>query len=232
MSTVLVTGANRGLGLELVRQYAAAGWDVIACARAPQKAAELGRLAGGSQGRIEIQALDVTDFGAIGALASKLDERAIDVLINNAGAMGTRGNGFGSSDFTAWDHLFHVNAFAPMKMAEAFAEHLARGTHKKLVSISTIMASMAKNQLGGFYAYRASKAALNAIMVSLALDLGRRHGLLAVALHPGWVRTDMGGSRADIDVATSVSGMRRVIASLDREHSGRFWSYDGSELPW
>ncbi len=232
MPTVLVTGASRGLGLELVRQYAAEGWEVLACARAPQGAEELDRLSHASSGRISIHALDVTDFDAVTALARALDGRPIDVLINNAGAMDARGSGFGSSDFAAWSGIFRLNAFAPMKVAEAFAAHIALSEHKKLVSISTLMASMARNQLGGFYAYRASKAALNAIMVSLSIDLGRRHGIVAAVLHPGWVRTDMGGPRADIDVATSVAGLRRVVAGLTREKAGRFWSYDGTELPW
>ncbi len=232
MPTVLITGASRGLGLELVRQYGAEGWGVLACARAPQKAADLQRLAAQSDGRVAVHPLDVTDFAAIDALAGQLAGRAIDILISNAGTMGARGSAFGSIDFAEWDDIFHLNAFAPLKMAEAFAGHLARSSEKKMIAISTIMASMTKNNMGGFYAYRASKAALNAIMVSLSLDLSRRHGIIAATLHPGWVRTDMGGSRADIDPATSVAGMRRVIASLTKEGAGRFWAYDGSELPW
>lgn len=232
MSTVLVTGASRGLGLELVRQYAAEGWDVLACARDPHQAEELRELAEQSQGRVAVHPLDVTDFDAIGSLALELERRSIDVLINNAGTMGSRVGAFGSVDFAEWEGVFRLNAFAPMRMAEAFAGHVARSAQKKLVSISTLMASMARNNMGGFYAYRASKAALNAIMVSLSLDLGRRHGILAATLHPGWVRTDMGGGRAEIDPRTSVAGMRQVIASLTKERAGRFWAYDGSELPW
>ncbi len=232
MPAVLVTGAGRGLGLEFARQYAEDGWDVLACVRAPQKAADLQRLAAESQGRVAVHTLDVTDFAAIDTLARQLSGRAIDVLINNAGTMGSRGSTFGSSDFADWEQVFRLNAFAPLKMAEAFAGHVGRSSEKKLVSVSTIMASMARNNMGGFYAYRASKAALNAIVVSLAIDLGRRHGILAAALHPGWVRTDMGGPRAEIDARASVAGMRRVIASLTRERAGRFWAYDGSELPW
>ncbi len=231
MPTVLVTGASRGLGLEFARQYGAEGWEVLACARAPERAEALQALAS-SPGKVAVHALDVTDFGAIDALAGRLQDVPIDLLINNAGTMGSRGGTFGSSDFADWDDAFRLNTFAPMKMAEAFAPHVARSADKKIVSISTIMASMARNSMGGFYAYRASKAALNAIMVSLAIDLGRRHGIVAAALHPGWVRTDMGGPRAEIDPRTSVEGMRRVIAGLTREQAGRFWGYDGSELPW
>ncbi len=232
MPTVLVTGASRGLGLEFARQYDADGWDVLACARTPERAAGLQALAGASSGRVAIHALDVADFTGIDSLARRLQGVPIDVLVNNAGTMGPRGGGAGSSDFAEWDHIFRLNAFAPLKMAEAFTGNVARSTQKRIVSISTVMASMARNHMGGFYAYRASKAALNAIMVSLAIDLGRRHGIIAATLHPGWVRTDMGGSRAEIDAQTSVEGMRRVIAGLDPEQAGRFWAYDGSELPW
>jgi NAD(P)-dependent dehydrogenase (short-subunit alcohol dehydrogenase family) len=230
--TVLVTGASRGLGLEFARQYGADGWDVLGCTRAPDRADALQALAGDSSGRVAIHALDVTDFGAIDSLARRLQGVPIDVLINNAGTMGSRGGGLGSSDLVEWEHMFRLNAFAPLKMAEAFAGNIARSTQKRLVSLSTVMASMARNNMGGFYAYRASKAALNAIMVSLAIDLGRRHGIVAATLHPGWVRTDMGGPRAEIDPRTSVEGMRRLIAGLVPEKAGRFWAYDGSELPW
>ncbi|HTX23378.1 MAG TPA: SDR family oxidoreductase [Steroidobacteraceae bacterium] len=232
MPTVLVTGASRGLGLELVRQYGADGWDVLACARAPDRASGLGEVAAQLPGRVAIHPLDVTDFGAIDALARRLQGVSIDVLINNAGTMGSRGSSFGASDFAQWDGIFRLNTFAPMKMAEAFVGHIAASRQRKIVSLSTIMASIARNNMGGFYAYRASKAALNAIMVSLSIDLARRHGVVAAVLHPGWVRTDMGGPRAEIDPRTSVAGLRRVIAGLTREGAGRFWAYDGSELLW
>lgn len=242
MPTVLVTGANRGLGLELVRQYAADGWHVIACARDPARAPELGAIAAAARApaHVEVHALDVEDHAAIDALARRLDGRAIDVLINCAGTMGqgsfaaeglTFGR-FGGSDFDDWTRTLRINAIAPMKMAEAFVEHVARSEQKKIVNVTSIIGSIAKNQIGGLYAYRASKAALNAITRSLAIDLARTHGIVATVLHPGWARTDMGGPRADIDATTSVTGMRRVIAGLDREKAGRYWMYDGSELPW
>ena len=236
MPTVLVTGASRGLGLELTRQYAADDWQVIACARTPARAAALGGLAEHYPGRVEIQTLDVTGFGDIDGLARRLEGCAIDVLINCAGGMdrgGTRA-AFGKIDYEDMARLFHLNALAPLKMAEAFVRQVAASEGKKIVNISTIMASITRNRLGvgGFYAYRTSKAALNAITVNLANDLGRKHGIVVAALHPGWVRTDMGGPRGELDAATSVTGMRQVIAGLTQERSGHFWSYDGSELPW
>jgi NAD(P)-dependent dehydrogenase (short-subunit alcohol dehydrogenase family) len=231
MPIVLVTGASRGLGLEFARQYASDGWDVIACARTPEKASDLRKLADASNGRIVVHALDVTDFAAIDALGKQLSGRAIDVLINCAGAMG-RSTPFGSSNYSEWEQIFRLNTLAPMKMAEAFVTHVARSEQKKIVSITTLMASIADNELGGFYAYRGSKAALNAIMVSMAIDLGRKHGIVAAPIHPGWVRTDMGGRSAPLEPADSIAGMRKVIAGLTQEKAGRFWAYDGSEAPW
>jgi NAD(P)-dependent dehydrogenase (short-subunit alcohol dehydrogenase family) len=242
MPTVLITGAGRGLGLELTRQYSADGWQVLACARAPEKSPELQAVAASANksGGVEVIPLDVTDHAAIDALASRLRGRAIDVLLNSAGTMGagsfarqgTSFGKFGSSDFADWDRVFRLNMAAPMKMAEAFVDHVARSEQKKIVSLTSVLGSMAKNSFGGLYAYRASKAGLNAIMRSMAIDLGRSHQIIAIPLHPGWVRTDMGGPRADIDAVPSVAGMRQVIAGLDLEKSGRLWMYNGEELPW
>jgi NAD(P)-dependent dehydrogenase (short-subunit alcohol dehydrogenase family) len=240
MPTVLVTGASRGLGLEFVRQYAAAGWSVLACAREPTRAAELEALRAAHAGLVETFALDVTDFDAIDALAERLRGRAIDVLINCAGTMG-RGSfakeflalgAFGRSDYDDWMRVLRTNTLAPMKVAEAFVAQVAASAQKKLVNVTSIVGSIAGNRSGSLYAYRSSKAALNAVTRSLAIDLAREHGIVAAPLHPGWARTEMGGPKADIDAPTSVRGMRSVIAGLDADKAGRFWMYDGSELPW
>jgi NAD(P)-dependent dehydrogenase (short-subunit alcohol dehydrogenase family) len=119
-----------------------------------------------------------------------------------------------------------------MKMAEAFVQQVARSGQKKIVSLTSIVGSIAKNNVGSLYSYRGSKAALNAVMKSLAIDLGRKHQIIAIPLHPGWARTEMGGPKADIDATTSVAGMRAVIAGLDKSKAGRFWMYNGEELPW
>jgi NAD(P)-dependent dehydrogenase (short-subunit alcohol dehydrogenase family) len=188
--------------------------------------------------------MDVTDHASIDALAQRLQQEGaplpIDVLINSAGTMGAGSfaqsgiafGRFGSSDFADWEQVFRVNVIGPMKMAEAFVGHVAASTQRKIVSLSSIIGSIEKNQIGGLYAYRATKAALNAVMRSLAIDLGRKYKIVAAPIHPGWVRTDMGGPRADLDAQTSVAGIRRVIESLDADRAGRFWMYDGSELPW
>jgi len=231
MPTLLTTGAGRGIGLELVRQYAADNWTVIACARAPESSSELTQLAERSKGRVSIHRLDVTDFSAIDALAKDLDDRPIDVLINTAGMMG-RTTSFGSSDYAEWEQVFRLNAFAPTKMAEAFVQHVARSEQKKIVSLTTQMASIAKNEMGAFYAYRGSKAALNAIMHSMSIDLGRKQGIAIALIHPGWVRTDMGGKQALIEVGASVSGIKKVIAALSKANTGKFWNFDGTEIPW
>jgi NAD(P)-dependent dehydrogenase (short-subunit alcohol dehydrogenase family) len=229
MPAVLVTGAGRGIGLEFVRQFAADGWRVVAACRKPGQAEELGRIAAGAGGRVSVHPLDVLDHAGIDRLAGQLQSTPIDVLINNAGVGGAQK--FGAADYELWIETFRVNTLGPMKVAEAFVQHVASSSEKKIVTLTSVMGSIAQNNLGGMYGYRSTKAAANAVVKSWSIDL-KRHGITAIAMHPGWVRTDMGGSRATLDVATSVTGMRQVIAGLKREHSGRFLGYDGSEIPW
>lgn len=231
MATVLITGANRGLGLEFCKQYAAGGWSVLACCRAPQRAPELTGFAA-AHPRVQVFALNVSDAAQIDALAAQLRDTAIDVLINNAGVYGDMpGRGFGQLDYAAWTKSLAVNVQAPVKMAEAFLPHLMRGEQKKLVSISTLMGSIADNTSGGSIIYRSSKAALNAAMKTLAIDLKDR-GIGVLLLHPGWVKTAMGGPNAPLDALQSVAGMRQVIAAFSLEQSGSFLKYDGTPLPW
>ena len=224
---VLITGANRGIGLEFTRQYLADGWQVIACSRKPAAANELQVLS--AQGQLIIEELDVVDFAQIDRLAEKLEGQAIDVLINNAGIY--RGSAFGTLDYTAWAESFKVNSMAPLKMAEAFVGHIAAGQLKKIATITSKMGSIDDNTSGGGYIYRSSKTAVNMVMKSLAIDLQPK-GISAVTLHPGWVQTDMGGSNALIDTRQSVSGMREVIEKLTLANSGRFIAYDGKEIAW
>ncbi len=231
MATVLVTGANRGLGLEFCRQYAGAGWAVLAGCRQPSQAGDLSKLAGQFRS-IEICALDVADFAQIDALASQMSGRAIDVLISNAGIYGDKpGRGFGQLDYQAWSQNFLVNSQAPVKMAEAFLPQVQSGEKKLLVAISSLMGSIADNNSGGSLLYRTSKAALNAAMKTLAIDLGK-YSVGVLTLHPGWVKTDMGGSNALIDVTESVAGMRAVIDGFTLPQSGCFVNYTGKTMPW
>jgi NAD(P)-dependent dehydrogenase (short-subunit alcohol dehydrogenase family) len=227
MPTCLMTGANRGLGLEFAKQYAADGWKVLAACRRPEEATKLNGLAGD----VQVHPLDVTDFARVEALARKLGGEAIDLLINNAGIYGPRVTPYDAIDYAAWAEVLRVNTMAPIKVSAVFADSVAKSTLKRIVTITSQMGSIADNASGGSYIYRSSKAALNAAMKSLAHDLSGKKITVAV-LHPGWVRTDMGGSGATIDPFESVAGMRQVIDSLRFEDSGRFLAYDGREVPW
>ncbi len=231
MPIVLITGANRGLGLEFSRQYAEKNWQVIACCRNPAKADELMKLAQ-FYPSVVVEALDVADFEQVDAVSRKLSEVSIDVLINNAGVYGDhRGCGFGNLDYQAWDNTLHINTQAPVKMAEAFLPHIKKGKEKLIVNISSLMGSMADNGSGGSILYRSSKAALNAAMKSLSIDL-RDQGIGVLIFHPGWVKTDMGGANALIDAETSVTGMRTVIDGFTMAQTGSFVRYDGKPMPW
>jgi NAD(P)-dependent dehydrogenase (short-subunit alcohol dehydrogenase family) len=226
MPTVLITGAARGLGLDFTKQYAAKGWKVLACSRSAEGLKEI-------KGDIHHHALEVTDYKAVKVLAAKLKDEAIDVLICNAGVGGERGStsqDLGSLEPEAWRHMFEINTLAPLMMAEAFVEHVARSGQKKMVAISSILGSI-KNNNGGRYFYRASKTALNMEWSVLARDVEAK-GIICLALHPGWVQTDMGGPTATLTIEQSVPGMVKVIDGLKPADNGRFLQYDGTELPW
>ena len=227
MPTVLITGANRGIGFEFARQYADGGWRVIATCRDPANAGELSALGGD----IEVHGLDVTDHVRIQALAKSLERSAIDLLLSNAGVSGPRPDPFGGIDYQSWMEVLSVNAMSPLKLCECFIDHVARSDFKRIVAVASKMGSIAENSSGGSYIYRSSKTALNAVMKSLSVDLASRRVIVAV-LHPGWVRTDMGGPGALIEARTSVAGMRQVIAGLKLEDSGGFFNYDGAGIPW
>ena len=231
MSTLLVTGANRGLGLEFARRYAADGWRVLATCREPGSADELRRLAAESGGRITVSALDVTDNGSVRAAAQALAGTPIDLLINNAGVGSPRNQKLGNLDYAAWARVLDVNALGPMRVTEAFLGNVAAGTEKKIVTITSGMGSIADNTSGGSYAYRSSKAAVNMVVKSLSIDLAPR-GITCVVINPGWVRTDMGGPGGKISPAESIAGMKRVIAKLRPADSGKFFNYDGGSYPW
>jgi len=232
--TILITGANRGLGLGLTRVYLEDGWKVIAVNR--HSSEELEAL---QNGRLDTRLCDLTDDKQLEALADSLDGQTLDVLFHNAGRMinarfdETAGSieGFGHFDRSLWRQVFDINVFTAMYLAELFAGNLERAERGRIVIMSSMLGSMTMNDYGGNYAYRASKAGVNAIVKSLSIDLAER-GIIAMAQHPGWVRTDMGGQGADIDIQTSVNGIKAVIDGLTLQESGKFLSYDGSEMPW
>lgn len=238
MPTVLITGSNRGLGLEFVRQYAEAGWHVHATCRDPAGADALQKLAGGAGGIVAIHALDIEDFASIDRLARELSGATIDVLLNNAGIMEPRGGRpIGKLDYPFWERELRVNTFAPAKMAQSFVEQVARSERRCIVTISTALASIDINApgkplaAGDLTMYRTSKAAANMLMRNLAADL-RERGIIAVAMGPGHVRTAMGGPNAPLSPQQSIQGLRAVIDSLELSHSGRFFLHNGQELPW
>ncbi len=221
---VLITGANRGLGLEFAKQYADAGWDVIGTARKPDEAAEL-RATGAT-----ILQLDVTDDDAVKRMAKQLDSRAIDLLIHNAG-IGSRAPSLSDIDIEQTARVLDVNLLGPMRVTTALLPNLRAGSGKTIVSISSALGSLERNTSGRYYGYRESKAGLNMFMRSLAAEL-QPDGFTCIAMSPGWVRTDMGGAGASLSPEQSITGMRAVIADLTPEKTGRFFNHDGEELPW
>lgn len=222
--TALVTGANRGIGLEFVKQLTAQGYEVIGTARKPEKAVELKKTGA------RVLQLDVTDGESIAAMAEALEGQPIDLLINNAGISGHRAATFRDTEFDKIAFTFDVNSLGPMRVTQALLDNVLASKNKRVVQISSTMGSIANNQ-GGYYGYRASKTALNMFNSSLAKELGRE-GVTAVVLHPGWVQTDMGGATAPVQPTDSVAGMIKVIAGLELADGGRFIDYQGETLPW
>ena len=225
---VLITGANRGIGLEFTKQYANDGWNVLACCRHPQSAIDLTALAT-THSNVKIHTLDVADFAQIDALATQLKDESIDVLINNAGVYPA--SSFGDVDYAAWAEGFKINSMAPLKMAEAFVQHITRSQLKKIATLSSKMGSIDDNTSGASYSYRSSKCAVNMVMKCISIDL-KPYGISVVTLHPGWVQTDMGCNNAMINVQTSVTGLRKVIDGLSLINTGQFIAYDGKAIPW
>jgi NAD(P)-dependent dehydrogenase (short-subunit alcohol dehydrogenase family) len=224
MKRLLVTGAGRGIGLEFASQYAAAGWSVVATCRGENAAAELRAL----PGDVEVEFLDMRDHHEIAAFGDRLGGAPLDLFIANAGI--TRPDGFSAEDAEGWLEVLDVNCVAPTFLARALARQViaAKG---RMIAITSQMGSIADNGSGGWNAYRASKAALNAAWRSMAVELAREPISIAM-LHPGWVKTDMGGKGATLTVRDSVSGMRQVIEELTPEHKGVFLNHRGETLPW
>ena len=232
MPTAVITGANRGIGLEFTRRYVEAGWRVFAVNRGHSDS--LRALA--ENPRLGLLEGELTDPADLARIAEQLRDETIDLLINNAGIMGTdtvrqdnrQRQGLYDFNREEWRAVFEINLFTPMHLIALLRPRLAPGA--RLVTISSSMGSISDNSYGGWYAYRASKAAVNSLMKSVALELGEE--AVAVALHPGWVRTDMGGADADIDVQTSVAGMMNVIEGLEARDNGAFLGYDGARLDY
>ena len=231
METVLVTGANRGIGFEFARQYAADGWQVLAACRSPEKAHALQRLAQDVKGRLHLVELDVTDARSVKRAAAEGDRGAIDILINCAGVMGKPDQTTGSIDYEDFRQVLDVNVMGPARMTEAFAERVAQSSRRTIVTITSGMGSIADNTSGGYIPYRTSKAAVNMVMRCAAIDLARRR-IICIVINPGWVKTEMGGAGATLTPEKSVTAMRRVFEKLGPKDSGKFYNHDGREYPW
>ncbi len=221
MATVLITGANRGIGLQFAKDYAEAGWQVIGTSRNPDKASDLKSIEGA-----EVMRLSVANPHSVDNFFEELGERQIDLFISNAGSYGSR-----DLDKDSWIETLEVNTIAPTELAVRLKKNMENSEIKKMVVLSSQMGSMSDNDSGGSIIYRSSKAAVNAAWKSLSIDF-RDDGIAIGILHPGWVQTDMGGENAKIDTETSVRGMMDVIENLNMENSGEFRVYDGSEMAW
>lgn len=229
MKSVLITGANRGIGLELTRQYAAEKWQVIACCRKPEQAIELQNVA--QEAYVQIVALDVTDKSQIDSLSQQLGRHKIDIIINNAGIYGPQDISLNNIDDNAWLETFKTNVIAPMAISAALVDNVATSQLKIIAAVSSILGSIENNIDGGRYIYRSSKTALNSAFKALAIDL-KKQGISVILLHPGWVKTDMGGRNAPIEPTESAKQIKKLLDSVTLKQSGMFLSYDGSKIPW
>lgn len=228
MATVLITGANRGIGLEFVRQYAARGDTILACCRRPEQADDLrANLRTDTSGIFE---LDVMSDQSVRLCRDAIGLRPIDILINNAGVIGPDRQATTDMDYDGFARTLNINTIGPLRVANAFLDNVEAGTGKTIATISSRMGSFGFRRSDRI-AYRASKTAVNRVMVALADDL-KPAGVSVAVYHPGWVQTEMGGANADIDVTSSVTGLIAAIDGQSQDRSGRFFAYDGAELDW
>ena len=226
---VLITGANRGIGLEFARQYAEDGWRVHACCREAIAATELQRALSGKNA--DIHQLDVTNQTSIDNLKTKLIGKGIDILINNAGVIGGDHQTFGDIDYDAWAETLRTNTIGPYRIFEALQDSLLLGTDKKAIFISSRMGSIEQYDSSDHFIYRSSKTALNMVVVNLDYEF-KSSGICFIAFHPGWVQTDMGGSSATLKSSESASSLRQSISEATLTQSGQFLNFDGAPLPW
>jgi len=234
MSTVLITGANRGLGLEFARQYAGDDWDVVATSRSPDKSEELQQLQKKNK-KISLQALDVTSDQSVKQLAETLGGKPVDLLVLNSAIYTRNGSKLGELNFAGWRESFETNVLGAIRVAEALIENVAASNRKQIVAISSGMGSLqalrSTIDFGIAYQYRTSKAALNMTMSILAKELEPR-GISVMIFSPGWVQTDMGGANAALTPEQSITGMRKVLEGNPMELTGKFLGYDGATWPW
>lgn len=230
MSTTLITGANRGIGLALASQYTKVGGRVFATCRSPADAHDLNALAASSGGRLTVHGLDVGDSASIATCAEVVGKTPIDILINNAGILGGKSQTLESIDFDAWIDAFKVMSIGPFRMVQTFLPNLKAAVAPKVMTVTSQLAASTW-PFGGSYAYSSAKAGVNKVMQTLAKDL-KTQNIIVAMIHPGWVKTDMGGDGADITAEESATGIRRVISGLTPETSGKFYKWNGEIHPW
>jgi len=231
MTTLMITGANRGIGLELAKRYAAAGNTVLACCREPAKAKELNALAAANKS-VKVLGVHVADAKSVAALKSTLGDQPIDVLINNAGMQGPppQNQSLDKMDYEGWAETFAVNSMAPLRMLQTFRGNLAKGKQPKAVTITSQMGALSLDMTMA-YAYCASKAAVNKVMKLASVELAQQ-GIIVSLIHPGWVKTDMGGPHAQLTVEESAKGIQSVIDKLTPADNGSFKKWDGEAHGW
>ncbi len=230
MATVLITGANRGIGLELARAYAEAGDRVFAFCRAPDRADKLTALAKSSGGKLTVHSMDVADGASIAAAAAAVGGAPIDILINNAGVSGGTAQTLDKMDFDVWVDALKIMTIGPFRVVQAFLANLKAAPAAKVMTVTSQLGASTW-PYGGSYAYSSAKGGVNRVMQAMAADLKGQN--IAVSLiHPGWVKTDMGGAGADITPEESAAGIRAVIAGLTMENTGKFYKWNGEIHPW
>ena len=230
MANVVITGANRGIGLELAKQHAEGGDRVYAFCRSPAGAEALNAAAAASGGRLSVHAMDVGDPASITAGAAVVGDAPVHVLINNAGVVGGPKQGLEDIDFDAWIDAFKIMTIGPFRVAQAFLKNLRAAGGAKIMTVTSQLGASTW-PYGGMYAYSTAKAAVNKVMQIMALDL-KGDNVIAAMVHPGWVKTDMGGPGADITPQESAAGIKSVIAGLTAADTGKFYKWNGDIHPW
>lgn len=228
MATVLITGANRGIGLEMARQYAEAGDKVIACVRDPDSATELNEIAKG--GDVTLEKMELGDFDSITAMRQRVGDLPVDVIINNAGWVGGSKQGIDDVDIAEWHRTLDINTIGPLILAREFKSNLAASGNGKLMNVSSQLAASTW-PMGGMLVYSTTKAALSKITQVLAIDW-KDEPITVAVMHPGWVKTGMGGPHAELTPEESAEGIRNVIAGLTKADSGKFYKWNGEIHPW
>lgn len=228
MATVLITGANRGIGLEMARQYAEAGDKVIACVRDPDSATELQEIA--KSGDVTLEKMELGDFDSITALRKRVGDQPVDILINNAGWVGGSKQGIDDVDIAEWHRTLDINTIGPLILAREFKSNLAASGDGKLMNVSSQLAASTW-PMGGMLIYTTTKAGLSKITQVLAIDW-KDEPITVAVMHPGWVKTDMGGPHAELTPEESAEGIRNVIAGLTKADSGKFYKWNGEIHPW